>query len=70
MEFVELTAFQSEQEAQLASSRLQAAGIPSSISKDDAGGMEPQLQLSRTVRLLVPPDRLKDARRALKIGKR
>ena len=42
----------------------------SSPSKDDAGGMEPQLQLSRTVRLLVPPDRLKDARRALKVGKR
>jgi hypothetical protein len=70
MEFVELTAFQSEQEAQLASSRLRAAGIPSSLSKDDAGGMEPQLQLSRTVRLLVPPDRAKEARRVLKVGKR
>ena len=28
------------------------------------------VQLSRTVRLLVPPDRLKDAQRILKIGKR
>jgi hypothetical protein len=70
MEFVELTAFQNEQEAQLASSRLRAAGIPSSVSKDDAGGMEPQLQLTRTVRLLVPADRVKDARRILKVRER
>jgi hypothetical protein len=68
MEFVELLTFPSEHDAKLASSRPRAAGIPSSVSKDDAGGMELHLQLSRSVRLLVPPDRVRDARRVLKVG--
>jgi hypothetical protein len=70
MEFIELMTFRNEHEAKLAGSRLRAAGIPSSVTKDDAGGMEPHLQLSRTVRLRVPPDRVKDARKVLEIGKK
>jgi hypothetical protein len=70
MEFVELLSFPSEHEAKLAGSRLHAVGIPSSVSKDDAGGMEPHLQLSRSVRLLVPPDRVQDARRILRVAKK
>jgi len=70
MEFVELLTFRNEHEAKLAGSRLRAAGIPSSVAKDDAGGMEPHLQLSRSVKLRVPLDRVKDARRLLGIGKK
>ena len=70
MEFVELVTFPSLQDAELAGSRLRAAGIPSSVSRDDAGGMEPHLQLSRSVRLFVPPDRVQDVRRVLEVGKK
>jgi putative signal transducing protein len=70
MEFVELVTFESEQAADLAASRLRAAGIPSSVAKADGGGMYPQFQLLGGVRLLVPPDRLQDARRVLKVSKR
>src|SRR6476620_8492343 len=41
MEFVELLTFRNEHEAKLASFRLRAAGIPSLVAKDDAGGVEP-----------------------------
>ena len=68
VEFVDLLTFRNEHEAKLADLRLRAAGIPSSVFKDDAGGMEPHLQLSGTVRLRVPVDRVKDARRLLEIG--
>ena len=70
VEFVDLLTFRNEHEAKLADVRLRAAGIPSSVSKDDAGGMEPHLQLSGTVRLRVPLDRVKAARRLLAIGKK
>lgn len=70
MEFVEVSFYPSEHEVKLAGSRLRAAGIPFSVSKDDAGRMEPHLQLTRSVRLLAPPDRVRDARRVLKVGKR
>jgi hypothetical protein len=66
--FVDLLTFRNEHEAKLAGSRLRGAGIPTSVSKDDAGGMEPHLQLSGSVRLRVPVDRVKDARRLLDIG--
>ena len=68
MEFVELLTFRNEHEAKLAGFRLRAAGIPSSLDKDDADGMEPHLQLGRSVRLRVPRDRVEDARRLLGIG--
>jgi hypothetical protein len=67
MEFVELLTFRNEHEAKLAGSRLRAAGIPSLVAKDDAGGMEPHLQLTRSVKVRVPLDRIKDARRLLGI---
>jgi hypothetical protein len=45
---------------------LQEAGMTSFVSKDDAGGMEPQLQRTHGVRLVV--NRV-DARRAHKLLK-
>lgn len=40
-------------EAEIAQSHLEESGIDAFISKDDAGGMDPQMQLTRGVRLLV-----------------
>lgn len=58
---MDLLTFRNEHEAKLAGSRLRGAGIPTSVSKDDAGGMEPHLQLSGSVRLRVPVDRFNRA---------
>jgi hypothetical protein len=70
MEFVELLDVSKRARGEARCFPPRAAGIPSSVAKDDAGGMEPHLQLRRTVRLRVPSDRLDDARRLLEIGKK
>ena len=53
-EFVVVGVFRSTYDADLAATRLQASGIPVSVSADDCGGMRPQLQLTQGVRVLVP----------------
>jgi hypothetical protein len=63
-----LSVFGSEAEARLAGTRLEAEGIPFTITKDDAGGMRPHLQLSLGVRLFVPAALVKRARRLLDAG--
>ncbi len=45
--------FTSRTEAELAKARLELEGIPAHILADDAGGWEPQFDLSRGVRLMV-----------------
>ena len=45
--------FSNEAEAHMAQQMLQEAGVPAFVLKDDAGGMEPHLQLTGGVRLLV-----------------
>lgn len=45
--------FTSRTEAELAKARLELEGIPAHILADDAGGWEPQFDLSRGVRLVV-----------------
>lgn len=67
-EWVVLSIFGSEGEALLAGTRLESAGIPFTITKDDAGGMRPHLQLSLGVRLFVPAALSKRARRLLAGG--
>ena len=57
--------FGSELEARLAAATLESAGIPSTIGKDDVGGMRPHLQWSVGVRLFVPPDLAAEARELL-----
>ena len=64
-EWVELSVFGSEAEARLAGTRLESEGVPFTITKDDAGGMRPHLQLSLGVRLFVPAALVKRARRLL-----
>jgi Putative prokaryotic signal transducing protein len=48
-----LKMFSSEIEAGMAQQILQEGGVSAFVFKDDAGGMEPHLQLTVGVRLLV-----------------
>jgi hypothetical protein len=48
-----LKIFSSESEAGIAQQVLQEGGVSAFIFKDDAGGMEPHLQRTAGVRLLV-----------------
>ena len=48
-------------EAQLVVGMLESAGIAAATSSDDAGGFDPQLQLTQGVRVLVATE---DAQRA------
>ena len=50
---VVLKTFNNEIEAGMAQQVLQEAGMTAFVSKDDAGGMEPQLQRSAGVRLVI-----------------
>jgi len=50
-------------EAQLIVGMLEANGIAARLSKDDAGGLEPQWQLTEGVRVLVADEDAETARR-------
>jgi putative signal transducing protein len=63
-EVVVLKTFNNEIEAGMAQQVLQEAGLTAFVSKDDAGGMEPQLQRTNGVRLIVTRA---DAQRAYKL---
>ena len=63
-ELVVLKTFNNEIEAGMAQQMLQEAGMTAFVYKDDAGGMEPHLQQTNGVRLVV--NRI-DAGRALKL---
>ena len=52
-EVVVLKTFNNEIEAGMAQQVLQEAGVTAFVFKDDAGGMEPQLQHTNGVRLVV-----------------
>ena len=65
-EVVVLKTFNNEIEAAMAQQVLQEAGMQAFVFKDDAGGMEPQLQQTNGVRLIVCSV---DARRAHKLLK-
>jgi hypothetical protein len=62
-----LKTFNNEIDAGLARQSLQDTGVEAFIFKDDAGGMEPHLQLTGGVRLVVSRD---DAERAHQILQR
>jgi hypothetical protein len=61
-----LKTFNNEIEAGMAQQVLQEAGMTAFVLKDDAGGMEPQLQRTNGVRLVVNDG---DAGRAHKLLK-
>ena len=52
-EVVVLKIFNNEIDAGMAQQVLQESGVKAFVLKDDVGGMEPQLQLTAGVRLLV-----------------
>lgn len=52
-EIVVLRVFDNEVEAAMAQQMLRDAGVATFIFKDDAGGMEPQLQRTNGVRLVL-----------------
>ena len=56
------TVTSSTAEAQIIAGMLEAHGIVAMVSADDAGGMEPQWQLTDGVRVLVSADDLDRAR--------
>jgi Putative prokaryotic signal transducing protein len=63
-EVVVLKTFNNEIEAGMAQQVLQEAGMTAFVFKDDAGGMEPHMQQSNGVRLVVSRA---DAQRAQKM---
>lgn len=67
-EFVVVKSFSNQPTAIVARAALEGNGIMAVISSDDAGGMEPQLQLTRGVRLLVRSADVTAAREVLDRG--
>jgi Putative prokaryotic signal transducing protein len=63
-EVIVLKIFNNEIDATMAQQLLQEAGVHAFVSKDDAGGMEPHLQRTIGVRLVV---RRADSKRAHQI---
>ena len=57
--------FRTRQEAELAQSALEAAGIESIVLADDAGGVQPGLWEGEWVRVLVRPENEGEARAIL-----
>jgi len=62
--------FMSRPEADMAKSALDAAGIPSMVRSDDAGGLQPGLWEGRGVAILVSADDAKAASEILGIEAR
>lgn len=50
---IAIRTFDNEAEASMAQQMLEDSGVRAFILKDDAGGMEPHMQLTGGVRLLV-----------------
>jgi len=65
-EVVELRGFGYRHEAELARATLEAAGIPSALLVDDAGGAQVGLSFSNPARLLIRRPDLDDAREILR----
>lgn len=65
-ETIILRVFATEMDATMAQDVLRDEGITAVVFKDDGGGMEPHLQRTNGVRLVVKPE---DAERARKILK-
>jgi len=63
--FVELKTVYSEMEAQVLATLLNDKNIDSIIDKDDAGGMHPQLQSARGVKILVEDFDLEKAKKLI-----
>lgn len=65
-ETIVLKVFTTEMDATMARDVLQDEGVKASVSKDDGGGMEPHLQRTNGVCLVVNRDDVERAHRILK----
>lgn len=68
-EWVELATFGRSIEAEVARTKLESDGIPAYITKDDEGGMTPQLQYTMGVRLYVAKSSVAAAIKSLQLKK-
>lgn len=57
--------FNSEIEAEMAMSALEAAGIESAMTRDDCGGVQPAMGLTAGVQVIVDDDQLEAATEVL-----
>ena len=57
--------YENEIDAEIAKGHLQSSGIPSSIFKDDGGGMLPSLQNTEGVQLVVAENQQEKAKAIL-----
>ena len=64
-DLVVVAVYTSTTEAEMAKRVLETCGMTALVSADDCGGMEPQLQLIRGVRLMVLRENEERARAAL-----
>ena len=64
-DIVEVENFSTRMEAEMAAGVLEAEGVYTLVSADDAGGGYPSLQYLRGVRLMVLPEDEKRARQIL-----
>jgi hypothetical protein len=58
--------YENEIDAEIAKGHLEASGIPTSITKDDGGGMLPSLQNADGVGLVVAKTQKEKAKKILK----
>jgi len=65
-ETIVLTVFNTEMDARMTQDVLRDEGIAAFVFKDDGGGMEPHLQRTNGVRLVVKRDDAERARQILK----
>ena len=65
-ETITLTVFNTEMDARMAHVVLRDEGITTFVFKDDGGGMEPHLQRTNGVRLVVKRDDAERARQILR----
>ncbi len=59
--------YENEIDAEIAKGHLEASGIPSSIMKDDGGGMLPSLQNTEGVQLVVSETQKEKAMKILQL---
>jgi hypothetical protein len=57
--------YENEIDAEIAKGHLEASGIPTSITKDDGGGMLPSLQNTKGVQLVVAETQREKAKKIL-----
>lgn len=65
VELVEASTFYNDLEAHIAKGLLEDNGIDAYLRRDDCGGMEPQLQITEGIKLMVDSTQLNSAKEIL-----